>query len=70
MLVCERVHLCTRVCVCVCVRTRMCACVCLRVCVCVCVYVCVCVFVLQFDVARDSFVCSMEEEGDVVADYR
>jgi len=44
--------------------------VCLCVCVCVCVYVCVCVFVLQFDEARNSFVCSMEEEGDVVADYR
>lgn len=34
-----------------------------------CVFVCV-LHELQFDVARGSFVCSMEEEGDVVADYR
>ena len=25
---------------------------------------------VQFDAARDSFVCSVEEEGDMVADYR
>lgn len=38
---------------------------------CVCVCVCVChIYGVQFDAARRSFVCSMEEEGDVVADYR
>ena len=25
---------------------------------------------VQFDAARGSFVCSVEEEGDMVADYR